>query len=154
MMMPNGINLRAKNASWGAIGRYRLETWKSVILREKYWFGVIHPLNFRKSSDFAAYIRKFCFWGLRNRDPYRRSEMEWLFRRENLRVRSRILDRGRQFSEKVTISLHTFGNSAVGASGIDTPIEDQTWSGCFVERIRESDRGSSIGVQAWESIDF
>ena len=80
--------------------------------------------------------------------------MEWLFCRENSRVRSRMLDREaslrihgflkkssdfalyiRQFSEKVTISLHTFGNSALGASGIDTPIEDQKWSGRFVERI-------------------
>ena len=112
-------------------------------------------LLFQKNNDFAAYIRKFSFWGIRIRHPYRGSEMEWLFCRENSRVRSRIFDRGRrfpvgirQFFKKVTISLHTFGNSAVGASGIDTPIEDQTWSGCFVERIRESDRGSSIGVQA------
>ena len=52
----------------------------------------------------------------------------------------------RIFFEKVTISLHTFENSVVGASEIDTPIEDQTWSGCFVERIRGSDRESSIGV--------
>ena len=79
--------------------------------------------------------------------------MEWLFRRENSRVRSWIFDRGRrfpvrirQFFKKMTISLHTFENSAVGASKIDTPIKDQTWSGCFVERIRGSIRGSSIGV--------
>ena len=70
--------------------------------------------------------------------------MEWLFCRENSRVRSRILDRGaslriygfsqkssdfasyiRQFSEKVMISLHTFENSAFGASDFDTPIEHQ-----------------------------
>ena len=31
----------------------------------------------------------------------------------------------RQFSEKVTISLHTFEDSAFGASEFDTPIEDQ-----------------------------
>ena len=91
--------------------------------------------------------------------------MEWLFCRENSRVRSRILDRGAslrihgfskkstdfasyicQFSEKVTISLQTFENSAFGASEIDTPIEDQKWSGCFVKRIRGSDRESSIVV--------
>lgn len=52
------------------------------------------------------------------------------------------------------ISLHTFKNSVVGASEIDTPIEDQTWDGCFVERIRRSDRGSSIVVEACESMDF
>ena len=33
-----------------------------------------------------------------------------------------------------------------GAPEIDTPIEDQKWSGRFVERIRGSDRISSIGV--------
>ena len=93
--------------------------------------------------------------------------MEWPFCRENLKVRSRILDRGaslsidgfswkssdfapyiRQISEKVMISLHTFENLAFGASEFDTPIKDQKWTGRFVERIRESDHGSSIGVQA------
>ena len=44
------------------------------------------------------------------------------------------------------IALPTFKNSAVEASEIDTPIEDQTWSGCFVERIRGSSREPSIGV--------
>ena len=91
--------------------------------------------------------------------------MDWLFRRENFRVRSRILVRGAslriygfsqksndfacyicQLSEKVMISLYTFENSVFGGPGIDTPIEDQKWSGCFVERIRGSDRGSLIGV--------
>ena len=41
------------------------------------------------------------------------------------------------FFENVVISLHTFKNSAVGASEIEAPIEDQTWSGWFVERIRD-----------------
>ena len=50
------------------------------------------------------------------------------------------------FSQKVTISLHTIENAAFGASEIDTPIEDQKWSGRSVERIRASDRGCSIGV--------
>ena len=44
------------------------------------------------------------------------------------------------------ISLHTFENLAFGASKIDTPIEDEKWSGRFVERIRGSSRESSIGV--------
>ena len=60
----------------------------------------------------------------------------------------------RQFYEKVVILLHTFENYVFGASEFDTPIEDQKWSGRFVERFRGSDRESSIGVQAWESIDF
>ena len=114
-----------------------------------------------ESGDFDAYIWKFTFWGFRIRHPYQGSEMEWLFCRENSTVRSRIFDRGHrfplgihQFSEKISISLHTFENLAVGASEIDTSIDDQTWSGCFVKRIRGSDRTSSIGVQAWESIDF
>ena len=87
--------------------------------------------------------------------------MKWPFRRENLRVRSPIFDRGRrfplgirQFFEKIMISLHTFENSAVGASEIDTPIKDQTWDGCFIERIQRSDCGSSIGVEICESMDF
>ena len=50
-----------------------------------------------------------------------------------------------QFSENVKTSLHTFKNSAFGASEFDTPIKDQKWSGRFVERIQGSDRGSSIG---------
>ena len=89
--------------------------------------------------------------------------MEWLFCQENLRVRSRILDIGAslrihgfswkssdfagyicQFSEKVRSSLHTFENSAFGASEFDTPIWNQKWSACFVERIRGSDRRSPI----------
>ena len=52
----------------------------------------------------------------------------------------------RQISEKVMISLHTFENSAFGASDFDIPIKDQKWSGRFVKRIRGSDRGSSIGI--------
>ena len=71
------------------------------------------------------------FRGLRIRHPYRGSKMEWLFCLENSRVRSRMFDMGRrflvgilQFSEKILISLHTFKNSTVGASEIDTPIED------------------------------
>ena len=48
--------------------------------------------------------------------------------------------------KQILISLHTFANSAPGASNSDTPIEDQTWSGRVVERIRGSDRRSSIGV--------
>ena len=44
------------------------------------------------------------------------------------------------------ISLQTFENSVFGGSEFDTPIEDQKWSGCFVERIWGSDRVSSIGV--------
>ena len=67
------------------------------IFMEKYWFCVIHASNFEKSVNFAAYIQKFSFWGLRIRRPYRGSEMEWLFCRENSRVRSRIFDRGRRF---------------------------------------------------------
>ena len=42
------------------------------------------------------------------------------------------------------ISLHTF--DAFGGSEFDTPIKDQKWSSRFVERIRGSDRISSIGV--------
>ena len=53
-------------------------------------------------------------------------------------VRSRILDRG--------ASLRIPGFSWKSSPGIDTPIEDQKWSGCFVERTRGSDRGSLIGV--------
>ena len=52
----------------------------------------------------------------------------------------------RQFSEKVTISLHTFENFAFGGPGIDTPSEYQKWSGCFVERIRGSDCESLLEV--------
>jgi len=50
--------------------------------------------HLKKSSDFVAEGWQSCFWGLRNRHPYRGSDMEWLFCRENSRVRSRILDRG------------------------------------------------------------
>ena len=59
--------------------------------------------NSKKSDDFAAYIRKFSFWGLIIRHPYRGSEMEWPFRRENSRVRSPILDRGSLFEPGITI---------------------------------------------------
>ena len=52
----------------------------------------------------------------------------------------------RQILQKVTISLHTFENSAFGGLEFDTPIEDEKWSGRFVERIWGSDRRSSIGV--------
>ena len=58
------------------------------------------------------------------------------------------------FSEIVRSSLHTVENSAFGASEFDTPIEDQKWSGRFVERICGSGRVSSIGMPAWESMDF
>ena len=105
---------------------------------------------------FSLQIHGFSSW-----HPYRGSEMEWLFCLENSWVRSRIFDRGRrfpvrirQFFKKMTISLHTFENFVVRVSEIDTPIKDQTWSGCFVERIQGPDRGSSIGVQAWESMAF
>ena len=57
-------------------------------------------------------------------------------------------------SEKVMIWLHTFENSAFGASEIDTPIEDAEWGDHFVERIRISDHESFIGVQASKSMDF
>ena len=94
--------------------------------------------------------------------------MEWPFRQENSTIRLRILHRGgclrsygfsrksidfawymQSVSETVMISLHAFNHSACGASEIDIPIEDQTWSARFVERIRGSDRESLIGV-----IDF
>ena len=94
IMMPNGIDLKAKNASRGAMGRYRLEVWKLVNFEEKYWFCMIHSSNVWKSVNFAAYIRKLWFWSLRIRHPYQGSEMEWPFCRENLKVRSRILDMG------------------------------------------------------------
>ena len=51
-------------------------------LKKKYWFCVIHSSILWKSVDFAAYMWKICFWGLRNWDPYRRSEMEWPFGQE------------------------------------------------------------------------
>ena len=50
------------------------------------------------------------------------------------------------FLEKDMISPHTFEIFTFGGSGIDTPIEDQKWSGSFVKRIRGSDHGSWIGV--------
>ena len=52
------------------------------------------------------------------------------------------------------ISLHTLENFYLGASEIDTPIEDAQWGDHFVERIRISDHESFIGVQASESMDF
>ena len=42
--------------------------------------------------------------------------------------------------------LHTFLNYAFGVSEFDTPIKDPKLDGHFVERIRGSDRESSIGV--------
>ena len=42
--------------------------------------------------------------------------------------------------------LHTFKKNSFGNSEFDTPIEDPKLDGCFVERIRGSDRESSIGV--------
>ena len=101
--------------------------------------------------------------------------MEWLFRRENSRVRLRIVDRKASlringfsmksnafalyieyFSEKLMILLHTFKNLDFGVSEFDTPIEDQTWSGRFVETIRGSDRQSSIGIIdfLWTFVNF
>ena len=35
MMIPNGINLRAKNAICGAVGRFSLETSKSISFLQK-----------------------------------------------------------------------------------------------------------------------
>ena len=46
------------------------------------------------------------------------------------------------------------GKFNLGASEIDTPIEDAQWGDHFVERIRISDHESFIGVQASESMDF
>ena len=122
---------------------------------------MIHASIFWQNNDFAAYIQQIWFWGRRNRHPYRGSEMKWLFCWENLRVRSWLLDMGHWFlvgirwvCEKVVISLHTLRNAAVGASETDTPSKDQTWSGYFVKRIRLSDYKSSIGVVAWETMDF
>ena len=56
-----------------------------------------HSMILGKSCDFAAYIQKLCFWGIKNQHPYRRCVVEWPFRRENSRVRSPILDRGVEF---------------------------------------------------------
>ena len=44
------------------------------------------------------------------------------------------------------ILLHTLEHFPFGASEIDTLIEDEKWSGRFLDRIRGSDRRSSIGV--------
>ena len=51
--------------------------------------------------------------------------------------------------KKALILQHTFETYTFGASEIDTPIEDPKLDGRFVERIRRSDRESSIdrGVQ-------
>ena len=48
--------------------------------------------------------------------------------------------------EKVVILLHTFENSAFGASEFDIPIKDPKLDGHFVERTRRSSRESLIGV--------
>ena len=52
----------------------------------------------------------------------------------------------RQFSGKVTISLHVFENSLFGGSEFDTPIEDPELDGYFVKRIPGSSRESLTGV--------
>ena len=65
-----------------------------------------HSSILRKSCDFAAYIQKLCFWGIKNQHPYRGCVVEWPFRRENSRVRSRILDRGRRNPALVSY-IHT-----------------------------------------------
>ena len=133
---------------------------------------MIHSSILWKSKQFTAYIWKLCFWALGNRHAYQGSDVDWPFRRENSNIRSWILDKSaslrihgfswksidfaryiRQLSKKVTISLRTFKNSALGISEFDTPIEDQKWSGRFVERIWGSDRGSSMGGRRVNALD-
>ena len=68
---------------------------------------MIHSSILWKSTHFARYIRKLCFWGLRNRHPYRGSEIGWPFCRENSRVKSRIFDRGGQkWGVHLCVTLH------------------------------------------------
>lgn len=66
--------------------------------RQKWLFSLIYPSILWKSNHFAAYIRKCCFWDLRNRHPYPGSEIRWPLCRENSRVRSQMFDRGTQKS--------------------------------------------------------
>ena len=74
---------------------------------QKYCFSMIHSSILWKSTHFAAYIRKLCFWGLRNRHPYRGSEIGWPFCRENSRVKSRIFDRdGQKWGVHLCVTLH------------------------------------------------
>ena len=74
-------------------------------------------------------------------------EATWPPNRQSSLPKSMRLDIGRPGNDFYTLS-EPWGreNYAAGASEIDIPIKDQTWSGCFVERIRGSDHGSSIGV--------